>query len=318
MTNKTQEHHSTCKSIGEDGKITDSAHTQKKSGGGKGYPSLLRFFSLPLIIFLKKPSLSNYDSTRLFCFFKKIVFYFRRLMRASFPPMINKVIAETSYFKAEDFSLAVETEEDTDVLTIVYLPNSTIKLIARIPRKRIRGAPDFGRAIDILVSPGDLVEIELLSYNSNSTIDLLNTIRAWLSRVQEDLLAIPANRQLEEQRKQLETFISQFENLSDEYPSREEVEKLKNRLTDFETQLADFIKSTVINQEEQNKQLEELSSEMNLLKSKLDSHTKKGFAIVLLNRLREWSKNPTFQQVLAKGAEEATKALISGVEKHIF
>lgn len=68
MTNKTQGHHSICKSVREDGKITSVVAHTRKDGGGRGLLFLSRFFSSFFIILPKKLSLSQNDSSRLFCF----------------------------------------------------------------------------------------------------------------------------------------------------------------------------------------------------------------------------------------------------------
>lgn len=228
---------------------------------------------------------------------------------------INQMILATNYFEANEFIINSTRNNDKYVLQIQYQFDSAYKFIAWIPNQKSKDkdsySPDY--QISATVSPGEIGETEHFYYVGRSK--LFDGIKEWLIRVRDELIAVPAHRQVVEQKEQLEDILTQFPNLdSDNYFSQEEVEELKKRLEEMEAKIAENIRNTVTDQKEQKERLEKLENEIKALKVKLTSHKKRAWAGAIGARLIQWAQDPIHRKVLKSGGQEAKTLLLSAGE----
>jgi hypothetical protein len=220
---------------------------------------------------------------------------------------INQMISSITYFSENDFLITNSINKDgMYVLEIEYRFDSNYKFTAWIPKQKSKESyADY--KVGTTESPGEISNTEFLAYTGKR--DLFNGIQAWLTRVRDDLLAIPKQRQTSDQKAQLDEILTELPELDDEYFSPEEILRLKQKLDELEGRLAENIMMTVTDQKEQKEKLKSLEEDIIMLKGKLGSHKKRGWAGTVSLRLIRWAEDPINQRVLTSGAQ-ATKELL--------
>jgi len=112
------------------------------------------------------------------------------------------MIAEESEgrFKETDFSVYLRNEETEHVLEVTYRYEPRYSLIARmtLSEDAIQGEVYFF----LTVSPGDMFMKEAAKYVKPKELE--DYIKAWLQRLDDELSSVPIQRQLEEQRQEIE------------------------------------------------------------------------------------------------------------------
>jgi hypothetical protein len=230
---------------------------------------------------------------------------------------VRKAISSNKYFEEDDFLVTSSKNNSNNyVLQIQYRFEPRFKFLAWIPdhetKKDEYGSMEF--KITTQESPGQMGETERSTYSGKG--ELLSGISSWLGAVEQELLAIPIYRQAAEQKEQLEEILTQFESLGDTYFSQEEAQEMKKRLDELEQRIAENLKNTITDQSELKTKLQNLEADMNVLKEKLASHKKRGWAGAVAVRVLEWAKDPVNRKVLTSGAE-ITKDLLLKAGEHI-
>jgi ABC-type phosphate transport system auxiliary subunit len=131
----------------------------------------------------------------------------------------------------------------------------------------------------------------------------------------DSLSAIPFHRELAEQRTIIEEIEEQVASFPDQYFTKEESERIKQRLNELESQLRENIEKHTRDQDEAKRQISELKRDFEILRQTLDALNKKGWAGTLLVRVARWVKNPQNLQLLKSGAEVAKAFLTDGTHQ---
>ncbi len=239
------------------------------------------------------------------------------MIRTSFLSDINGTISESKYFNINDFSIetAKINEKSEYLLKITYRFSAKYYLFAWIPNQKSKDKDGYSDdfKVQLRTAPGEISEIE--EKRASGKAALLGEIKFWVNRIEEDLKTVPLSRLILENKESLENLIEQFENMDDSYFTVEESEKFKLRLDELEERLANNIRENISDKKEQDAKISELENEINTLKQKIDSHSKKAWAGVFVSKSLDWLKNPLNRKILISGAEVAQSILSDGLEK---
>lgn len=229
-------------------------------------------------------------------------------MRTSFLNEINAVLSNGPFFELTDFKIEQSKHKDGDtLLNITYEPDSSFKVLSRIPLTRTKVDYSEEFVISANVFPGEINTNEYLTFNGKSK--LLAGLAEWRNRVYEELMAIPVLRRSEEQRQQIEKILEDLGDLDESYFTKDEANTLKDRLDDLEARFAESIKMHLDDKTAQEQQLGSLHAEISDLKAKTDTRTKRGWARSFAKRFVEWSEDPENRKLLGTGVE-VVKGLI--------
>lgn len=228
------------------------------------------------------------------------------MLRNRFLQQVELNLVSRSNFKPEDFKIQHRTDpadSDRAVIRIEYAFNSAYFLQARI------------KAGDYRVSfcPGVVILNESEVFSKQQ--EFYDCVNSWASRIREELSAIPFHRELAEQRSIIEEIEEQVARFPDEYFTKEESERVQQRLNELEAKLQENIEKHAKDQEEAKRQISELRVDFEVLRQTVDGLNKKGWAGTLLVRVSRWVKNPENRELLKSGAEVAKAFLTDGTPK---
>jgi hypothetical protein len=124
------------------------------------------------------------------------------------------------------------------------------------------------------------------SFDANTNLDtFFGYIKQWRSALEEELVSLPVKRQFEEQQRLLDSLLSQFQDLPEEYFTKAEAEDIRAKLDDFESRFTAHVNASHSDSAEKEKKLEQLHQEVEALKAQLDVLKKQGFFKRLYIRL---------------------------------
>ncbi|HEY8599596.1 MAG TPA: hypothetical protein VIL85_14255, partial [Thermomicrobiales bacterium] len=124
------------------------------------------------------------------------------------------------------------------------------------------------------------------------------------------------HRLVQEQRKALEEFMQHLQGVTDEMLTREEIEVYEEKLAQLENTLLESIKTSGIAQERMLEKIKSLEEEMDLLRTKASTVTKRAFFSAVFSKIWAFSKDPSNQKALASGAKVVAKTLIEASKSH--
>lgn len=235
------------------------------------------------------------------------------MLRAALVRDVLAVLSRKSYFETNDFLLSESTPKNSTKVQINlrYRHDDAYYFNADIPSQKSK-KDEFGTAylIEGSVCPGEMAYAEKIGvYDKDG---LLSAIHDWTVRLHDELSAIPANRQIEEQKRQLEEMLKNFEQLPDEFFSQDEAQQLRQKLDELEKKLVHNIEQTVKDKQELSMKVDAIKADISALKNNLDTHKKKTWVGSLSVRFLNWIKDPTNRQLLKSGVELANNLLTEG------
>lgn len=227
------------------------------------------------------------------------------MVRQAFLKDLNDVFAKSQYFSEHDFDVTSAERNDGYTIAIKYRHSQEFLISAKIADIIQPDQKDF--EIQGNATPGDIAVTEFFVVYGKAKF--LAYVGQWLKRLRTELEAIPANRQLEEQRRQIDAILSQLSGLEDEYFSREEADSLRQRLDELEHQMSERIAETEKDSERANKRIEQLERDFELLKTSVEVLRKPGWASTFASRVAKWMKDPQNRGLLKDGVEVTRKLL---------
>lgn len=225
------------------------------------------------------------------------------MLRNRFLQQVELNLVSRSNFKPEDFKIQHRkdpADQDRAILRIEYAFNNAYFLEGRIK----------GGSYSVSYCPGVVILNESEIFTKQQ--EFYDCVNHWANRIREELSAIPFHRELAEQRSIIEEIEEQVASFPDEYFTKEESEKVQQRLNELESQLRENIEKHAKDQEEAKRQISELRTDFEILRQTLDGLNKKGWAGTLLVRVSRWVKNPQNRELLKSGAEVAKVLLTDG------
>jgi hypothetical protein len=228
------------------------------------------------------------------------------MIRQHYLTQVNRLIVEHKRFKESDFRVLIKDVETKYILEITYSYEPEYQFIASM---YLSGDVVQGEVeITVTASPGEIFKREK---TENVRPNQLNShIKAWLTRLINELVSVPIQRQIEEQQREIENILGQLDDVPKEYFSRQEAEDLRFRLEEMEARLTSNLQETVTNQAELKTRVKAISDDMAILKENINVLNKRGWAKSLVTRTFEWVKDPANRKVLKAGAEVAKELLL--------
>lgn len=136
------------------------------------------------------------------------------------------------------------------------------------------------------VSPGNLTLVE--NYNIIGEKKFYKLISNWLDNLWNELLAIPINRQFENQEKIIEEIKERLNHIPDAYFEFEEAEEIKKKIDNLEKQFEERLNNEIKDKEKLKEQLDELHIEFSNLKQTIHSVKKKGWFKSFITKTFVW------------------------------
>ncbi len=232
-------------------------------------------------------------------------------MRNTFLNELHEVLSKGSFFELTDFEIERSVDKGGDTrLTIKYAPNPEFRVYSQIPLSR--DTKDYGNdfIISANVFPGEININEFVKFKGKAKF--FQGLEEWKARVYEELLTIPLIRQSENQKQQIEEILEELDDLDNTFFTRGEAEALKERLDELEARFVDSIKLHAEDEDRQGERLKTLHEEIEDLKSKTESRTKKGWARSFAHKFVTWSSDPDNQKLLGTGAKAIKLLLEAG------
>lgn len=204
-------------------------------------------------------------------------------------------------------------------LRIVFRPEPayTFRAVMEIPsglEKRLQGYYREEKSeIVAEASPGEFYFTEPLTFDTPAA--MVVGIHDWVDRIESELQARPVNRELQRQQQEIEGLIQQFQQMPEQYFTRDEAEDVRARLDALEERLAENIRQNVENERQAEAKIAKLHADIETLKDRLDAFDKAGWAKTFFIRVAKWMSDPINRKVLKSGAEVAQKLLLEAGEQ---
>lgn len=211
---------------------------------------------------------------------------------------IRQKIDEHSKFNISDFTLTtkldkitIKYEYDISYFFEVEIPSTTTTFTReRRETQMLRTISNDSEYEDYKfrgkLSPGKMVLTE--NFEFVGEVKFYKSITEWLDNLWAELIAIPVNRQFENQEKIIQDIKSKLDNIPDTYFDFEEAEEIKKKIDILEKQFQEKLNKEILDKEELKKQLDELHSEFFNLKETLQSVKRKGWFKSFVTKTFVW------------------------------
>jgi hypothetical protein len=227
------------------------------------------------------------------------------MVRQAFLKELNDALNKSEHFEEHDFRIAWKAASIGYDLQITYRYDESFGIVAHVGEEVEDGQREIG--IYGTAKPGDIGTSE--TFKVYGRAKFFAYVKQWLGRLRSELQAIPINRVVEEQRKQIEELIGNFAKLPNEYFSRDEAEALKQRLEALEQQMIDAIVKSSSDDEDVSGRVESLERDFLVLKENIDTLKKPGWARAFATRVTKWTYDPENRKLIADGIEITRKLL---------
>lgn len=158
-----------------------------------------------------------------------------------------------------------------------------------------------------IVCPGPVSLKEQIVFHNLS--DLYNSVFRWLDCIWEELSANPIVKELEKQKDDINKIFEKIGKIPDEPFTKEEVEKLKERLDGLQKQYEDSFEQIYTEKNILKEKLEELKRDVDALKTTASVLKKAGWIKTYLGKVYKWGKDEQNRKLL-KDIVETTKLLL--------
>jgi hypothetical protein len=227
------------------------------------------------------------------------------MVRQAFLKEISDTLSKSEYFEEQDFKLVWKEANRGYDLQISYRYDDAYGLSGHVGEEIEDGAREIG--IQGTARPGDIGLSE--NFKVYGRAKFLAYVTQWAGRLRSELQAIPVNRAIEDQRKQIEELLGKFAKLPNEYFSREEAESLKSRLDALEQQMIESIVSNAAEEEDVSARVTSLEQDFTVLKETLGNLKKPGWARAFATRVARWMHDSDNRKLLADGVDITRRLL---------
>jgi hypothetical protein len=225
------------------------------------------------------------------------------IIRQKFYKQIISTIDQHERFENSDFD--IKTDENKIIkLTITYLAESKYQIIFNLPKSQTTqtgalGLPNSDYSFDGTVCPGPMALTETFQFRGEDGI--FRRIKTWLDCIWEELSSNPVVKQLEEQQEQIDQIFEKFDNLPDEFFTKEEAADLKKRLDELEETLKENMQKQNADNAKFEEQIDELHIDIDTLKVTIHSLKKKGWIKSFFSKSLKWGMNSENRKLIKDG-----------------
>jgi hypothetical protein len=230
------------------------------------------------------------------------------MIRKHYLTELNRLIVAQERFRESDFEISIKTEDDQVVLEIHYAYAREYYFTAQMELNVAE--PVYRPDVTALVfaSPGIMFKTE--RFQDVTTSQLNEHVKTWLTRLINELMSVPVQRQIEEQHQEIQQIIGQLDNIPQEYFSKDEGERVKAKLEDLEARLVKNLGETITDKKELEEKTNVIVQDIAVLKETIQVLNKPGWAKALVTRTFDWAKDPANRKVITTGAKVATEFLL--------
>lgn len=234
------------------------------------------------------------------------------MIRKHYLTELNKLIVAQERFRESDFEISINTEDDKVVLAIYYAYAREYYFTAQMELNVAE--PVYRSEVTALViaSPGVMFKTE--KFQDVATTQLNEHVKTWLSRLTNELLSVPIQRQIDAQHQEIQQILGQLNDIPQEYFSKEEGEKVKAKLEDLEARLVKNLGETITDKKELEQKTKAIVQDIAVLKDTVQVLNKPGWAKALVTRTFDWAKDPANRKVITTGARVATEFLLEAAK----
>lgn len=228
------------------------------------------------------------------------------MLRKALLVEVEDILNKYTNNRADDFVVEQTRDGNMDLLTVRFQFEPKFTFEARFIGKIAADHYDISAS----ECPGEFSESEHTSYPRKN--QLLTAIGHWAQRIQTELRAIPIYREVEAHAKEIEALLQRFENVSDEYFSHEEAEKLRDKLDELEEKMRQNLEQSAGEKKDIERRIAAIHADIEALKQSADALKKRGWVRSLVVRATNWAKDPENQRLVKSGAELAKILLPDG------
>lgn len=211
------------------------------------------------------------------------------------------------YLSREDFIVQeFENRRGDPAIKIEYRYGADLVFRFGIPTQRTN---DDVYRFDCFVRPGYEAVEESLGANSRTA--LKSELREWLSRLYQDVVSLPIERQLHEHKHAIDQLKARLTVLPDEPMSGTDVEALREGLEKLQAEFVEQLKKESADSKQLKDKVDDLTRDIDFLKRTLASMTKRQWGELLFSRFQQWRNQLPLRQIVA-GTKASLKLLMPG------
>ena len=233
------------------------------------------------------------------------------MVRSALLKAIYDVLMAHPYLALEDFIIEEYSNNKKEpCLKIAYRYNPKLHFNFLIPKAQSKISESSWERywFNCTMSPGRESAEETL--NAEERSGLLKEIGEWTKRLYEDIVSAPIVRQFEAHSSELEQLKERLSSLPDEPLSRANLDEYREALERVKGELTEQLQKETSDKEELNQRVDELSRDIEFLKTTLETMTNRQWGEVLMVRLNKWKDKFSLRQ-LAGGVKVLRKLLPS-------
>ena len=235
------------------------------------------------------------------------------MIRASLLRSISDALEAHPYFAAEDFDVKQfdATEDEFDSVRIEYRHERKFFLAATIPNTKLKKPDGTGRGsyrISAEISPGEMGATETVEFSGQK--QFIGGIETWIGWLDEEIKALPINRQIEDQRQKIAAMEVELASMPDEYLSVQEATSIKERIDALETLLRSNLEASGGDKAAVEGMVTRLHAEVEALKTQVDALKLPRVVAAVMSRVASWTRVPVFQTALGAGPGSVARRLV--------
>ena len=224
------------------------------------------------------------------------------MLREIFKKEIEDCLSSNKFHSLYDFSIEEDKPKENHI-RIIYLPDKKYYFTFEIPNFKSELKTDFGQErkyiYTTVIAPWQTAEVEKAKFYSKD--EFLNGIKDWLKYLEEDLLSIPVNRKIKQVEENLHLFMETIDNLENKYFTDNEAKDLITKIEEIQESMVNNINQLNKKSEEKEILINELKTEIEALKIKVDIFDKKGMFKSLIAKIFQWTAKPENQRLIGDG-----------------
>jgi len=235
-------------------------------------------------------------------------------LREVFFKDINETINASIKFGATDFDITTRDSKDDGIVAsieikYIYEDKFVLKILVPSSKSSYKVKDKYGDdyntysdyQFELHTTPGEFIMDE--NFKVWGRNKMLKSIESWLSRIWEELQALPINREINNIKEQVEKLHNKYDSISEEYFTDQETEEIESKLDDLHKKIEDQIKNQKITEEELKSKIQTLNEEISSLKATVNVFNKKNWFKSFTSKVFKWSSDPTNKSLIKNGVE---------------
>jgi hypothetical protein len=212
---------------------------------------------------------------------KLFVFRRRQMIRSTLLNEITQIL-NTKYFSYNDFDIESLSVYDGTKVNIEYRYINNFNFSFTIPNS-------LESKIKVERRPGILVgyEVEYLSEKD----EVLAELEDWLIAINEEMGLMPFAREIHETKTKFSILEEKFNEIPDQYFTKEEGEKLKQTLEAIELEFEQKLREELANKMNLEEEITQMKADMEQLKTHVEILSRRGWIKSFGTKLYTWGQN---------------------------